>query len=813
MSRRHLLAALLCACACRTDQSGALGAGIPDIPRLAFDQDGRRLIVEMLPGSVHFELGAADRPFDRSRPIFTSPMVSGHPSGEGLRRGRGVVEKEVEVAVDRSLCASVTRGGRPLARVCPAPGGIAVDPFPGSSGQVDAYGLGQSCIEPGLTNPDWAGRVRRPGNEYGNRMEKFDGGACGNTQIPIVYALDPRGEAFALFVDEPRALTWDLTGRVWRVTSRARALRFYLLTARSLRELRADYLALTGRPPVPPRAAFGLWVSEYGYEDWTEVDGVLAGLEKHGFPVSGIILDLQWFGGIREGREDTRMGRLEFDTSHFPDPAAKIAALRAKGIGVIPIEESYIGRALPEHARLAKEGFLVQRADGQPVYLDKEPWWGKGGMIDWSNTRGADAWHDWKRQPLIDLGVAGHWTDLGEPEQFDPEARYRGFPGVGRDEAAVHDLYNLAWAESIARGYQRHTGARRRPFILTRSGTAGIQRTGAAMWSGDLGSRFSTLAAQQRNRVNMVMSGIDYYGSDIGGFQRIAAGGADVNDLYTRWLADAALSEVPVRPHTYNLEEKYETSPDRVGDLASNLASVKLRALLLPTLYSLAHRAHDEGEPVFPPLFFYYPADRTARTIGDQTMIGRDLVAAMAIEPAKKTRKVYLPAGTWFDFRDGARIDSAGQWIEAPLERGGVLALPLFARAGAVVPIAHEDALAARVFAGGDAAFDLVEDDGETTDYDRFHATRTTTIRHRRNRIAIAAARGDYRGAPTGRAVWLELVGVSARSVTVDGKAATRRASAAALAKAGEGWAQEGAILLISLPAAAVTQARAITID
>ena len=227
------------------------------------------------------------------------------------------------------------------------------------------------------------------------------------------------------------------------------------------------------------------------------------------------------------------------------------------------------------------------------------------------------------------------------------------------------------------------------------------------------------------------MSGVDYYGSDIGGFQRSALGSTDVNDLYTRWLASAALTEVPVRPHTFNLEEKYETSPDRVGDLASNLAALELRALLLPYLYSLAHRAHEKGEPVFPPLFFYFPDDREARVIGDQTLIGKDLLAAMAIEPGQKTRRVYLPAGTWFDFSGGTRIESAGQWVQAPLERGGVLALPLYARAGAVVPIARGDAVAARVFPG-DGVFDLVEDDGESVDYlDR--AVRTTTIRHRRN--------------------------------------------------------------------------------
>lgn len=780
--------------------------------RFAFDQGGRRLVVEVLADDLlHMEVSAADRPFDPARPIFTSPMVSGHPAPVAAeRRGRTITTRALAIEVDAALCATVKRSGRPLASLCPAARGVTVDPYPGGSSAVNAYGLGQACIEPGLTNPDWSGRVRKPGNEHGNQMEKFDGGACGNTQIPVLYALGaPKAEPFALFVDEPRAQTWDLSRRPWRVTSPAPALRWFFLGAPSLPELRADYLALTGRPPVPPRAAFGLWVSEYGYEDWKEVDGILAGLEKHAFPVSGIVLDLQWFGGIRGGREDTSMGRLEFDTSHFPDPAEKIAALRQKGIGVIPIEESYIGRALPEHARLAREGFLVRTGGGQPVYLDEEPWWGKGGMLDWSNTRAADAWHDWKRQPLVELGVAGHWTDLGEPEQYDPAAVYRGFPGLGRDHAAVHNLYNLAWAESIARGYRRHRVARR-PFILTRSGTAGIQRTGAAMWSGDLGSRFTTLATQQRNRVNMVMSGVDYYGSDVGGFQRSALGSTDVHDLYTHWLATAALSEVPVRPHTFNLEEKYETSPDRVGHLASNLAALELRARLLPYLYSLAHAAHQKGEPVFPPLFFYFPDDREARAIGDQTMIGKGLLAAMAIEPGAKSRRVYLPAGSWFDFRDGTRIDSAGQWVDAPLERGGLLALPLYARAGAVIPIARGGALAARIFPG-DGVFDLVEDDGETVEYlDR--AVRITTIRHRRSWIEVPPTYPGYGGAPKERALWLEVVGATPKQVLLDREKLVRRESVAALEKAGEGWAQDGNTAVISLPARPVTQGRRVVL-
>lgn len=757
MIRRIALLALLLAC--RRDPPTRQVAQAAPAPRFAVDRGGLRLVVEAVDdGVVHFELRPATGAFDPAEPIFTTPMVHERRDAIGTRSGdRGLATAALHVEVGDDLCVTVARTGerdRPLTRVCPDLAGgaasLAIDPPAGAAPGRDGYGLGQACADPDIKSAAWAGRRRVPGHELGNRMESFDGGACGNTQIPVVYGIGLPARPFGVFVDEARAQTWDLTGATWNVKTEAPALRWYVIAGGDLRSVRADYLALTGRPPVPPRAAFGLWVSEYGYEDWAELDGVLAELEKATFPVSGFVLDLQWFGGIREGAEDTSMGKLVFDTTRFPEPAAKIAALRAKGIGIIPIEESYIGRALPEHARLAEGGHLALTASGAPVFLDKEPWWGKGGMIDWSNPAAGDAWHDWKRKPLVDMGVVGHWTDLGEPEQFDPAARYHGFAGIGQDAAAVHNLYNLAWAESIARGYARHE-VTRRPFILTRSGTAGIQRFGAAMWSGDLGSRYTTIAMQQRNQLNMSMSGIDYYGSDIGGFYRKAFDGVDVNDLYTRWLANAALTEVPVRPHTFNLEEKYETSPARIGDRAANLAAVRLRYQLIPYLYSLAHRAYREGEPVFPPPFFYEPDNADLRDAPDCKLIGRDLLAVMETAPSAKPS---CPVG--------------GTWIEWTPQ--------LRARAGAIIPLSG-DGLRARIYP--DAAttrFTLFEDDGETIAY-QSGAVRTTTIAQVRREevvtITIDPASGTYDGAPDERAALLEVVlpGGTISSVTEGGRA------------------------------------------
>jgi alpha-glucosidase (family GH31 glycosyl hydrolase) len=833
-----LALALLAACSgSEPPPPGAPAARTTGVQRVAFESAGQRLVVEVLDDDlVHFELAAARGDFSPERPLFASPMiapVARRGPRRFERRGARLVTGELVIGVSDSLCVDVaTTRGDQLARFCPAAGPEAGRLTIAAQPGANAYGLGQSCLVPGMSGGDWSGRMRRPGGEFGNLMPPFDGGACGDTQFPVLYALG-RQRHVALFLDDVRAQTWDLRRQPWSVTTPSRELRWYVMAGETPLDLRADYMELTGRPPVPPRAAFGLWVSEYGFEDWRELDEVLAGLRRRRFPVDGFVLDLQWFGGILEGSPYTSMGKLAFDTSRFPDPAKKLAELRDRhGAGIMLIEESFVGGGLPEHAQLAQRGFLARRPGGEPVRFVRT-WWGEGGMIDWSNPAAGDFWHDWKRRPLVELGVVGHWTDLGEPEAYEAQALYHGFAGIGRGHASVHNLYNLAWAASIERGYRRQ-GATRRPFVMSRSGAPGIQRLGVAMWSGDLGSRFTTLATQARNQLHMSMSGVDYYGSDVGGFWRKALPpGADIDELYTQWLANSAMTEVPLRPHTFNLDNAFETSPDRIGHRASNLAAVRLRYALVPYLYSLAHLAHRSGEPVFPPLLLHYPDDPAVRTIGDQKLLGRDLMAVLAIGAGRKTTRVYLPAGTWYDFHTGQRHDSRGQWLDGvPLRPGGRLRLPLYARAGAIIPMQRvdretmnaagrrldgekRDELRLRVFPSAASRFTVFEDDGESTAYLRGEVRETTIAQHARPDVVIIdvePARGDYRGAAAERALALEVVGTAPPTgVEVDGRALPR-ASEAALSSGREGWAQVDGRVVVVAPAADVRRARQVRI-
>ncbi|MCB0365555.1 MAG: DUF5110 domain-containing protein [Bdellovibrionaceae bacterium] len=628
-----------------------------------------------------------------------------------------------------------------------------------------AYGLGQQLDNPDedrSLGDDWVGRRRESPSPFGNFMKSFIGGAVGDTQVPILYALGAGKLGYGLYLDAIEKLTWDFRSRPWEASTGRDTIRGFLISGADLPAWRRGYVELTGKPLVPPRKMFGLWVSEYGFDNWSELDSKKASLQQQGFPLDGFVLDLQWFGGVRS-QDDTPMGGLKWDRRNFPDPEKKLADLRDKeNLGLILIEESYVGRARQEHQDLAAKGFLARDCETcGPSYIESNPWWGKGGMIDWSHPDVGLYWHKWKRKPLVDSGVMGHWTDLGEPEMFQPYSWYYGFADRGlHGHASVHNYFSFFWHQGIFQSYEKYH-QERRPFVMSRSAAAGSQRFGVAMWSGDIGSNMKSLAAHLRSQMHMSLSGFDYYGADIGGFHR---GGLDgsINDLYTQWFANASLLDVPVRPHVENLCNCKETAPDRVGHLQSNRENIILRYRLAPYYYSLAHEAYLTGAPMFPPLLYYFQDDPLTRSLAHQKMIGPWLMTGIVAAYGQSSRQIYLPAGTWFDFHSGNEYVSAGDWIQSEsLWKNGRFRLPLMVREGAIIPMALANtthlsgtsglAKEIRVFPSLKPSwFDLIEDDGVSMAY-REGVFKRTRISQKPTGagwdILVAPAEGDYPGA------------------------------------------------------------------
>lgn len=553
------------------------------------------------------------------------------------------------------------------------------------------YGLGQQFTNEGYKQLSYNGKVRE-GNEFGNVMAWWDGGCNGNSQFPIMYAMNGAGhENYALFLDNTFKLVWDFTAEnSWNVSHFGGNTSYYFMSGKDLLDLRKDYLELTGHPTIPPKKMFGMWVSEYGFDDWDELDSKLTTLQENEFPIDGFVMDLQWFGGIGNEGDASHMGSLTWDAVTYPDPKGKLASLeKDHGVGIMLIEEPYVDQKLPDYEEFNSRGLLVSNADESSAALfPEQEWWGSGGMFDYTNPETGKYVFDHRRKALIEDGVLGHWTDLGEPEVYNSEAIYFG----GKSQKEAHNIYNIHWIKGIFDGYKRN-GIRQRPFIMSRSGISGVQRYSAAMWSADIGGKMMSLVAHAMNQTNMSFSGIDYYGADLGGFHRqFKDEGKSYDELYTKWFAYGMLFDVPVRPHAQNLKNNIETAPDRVGDVASNLSNSRQRYAMLPYYYSLAFKAAQEADPVIAPLVCYFQADPRVADIFDQKMIGPYLMGVAETEYDRKTRDVYLPEGTWYDWHNHEKLNSRGELKkDVALYRTGKFKLPIYVREGAIIPLAYVD--------------------------------------------------------------------------------------------------------------------------
>ncbi len=824
---------------------------------------GQYLIVEALNDSlIHFELSAIGPGPSTSDPIYSSPMVyktdyTGPASWSDTTAAsvRTLQTPNIRVDVNTStLCATVTDKVRALTlttycspNLDSAWKSLTMTPETFTHG----YGLGAEYILAGTADGDWistAGHQARGPGEFGNEMREFDGGGTSNTQYPILYLLGSGNNNYAMFLDNYYKQNWDFTANPWKVDMWGDWIRWYVMTGPDLPTLRKSYMDLVGHPAVPPKKALGLWVSTFGYRKWDDIDTRLTGLKNAHFPVDGFVLDLYWFGGILSNDPNTRIGSLTWDTTDdgppggfFPNPAQKLAAYRTNdGVGIMLIEESLVGKNLQSWTDLNNRGFLVR--DGcstcTPTLIDKHTnptdndFFGDVGIIDWTNTTGADWWFDNKRLALINDGVFGHWLDLNEPEGnssnrlYHPSDWYAGFdPHVGvnpaglHGEADVHNMFAFFQAQSIARGYTRNS-VTQRPFMMSRSGAPGIARFGATQWSADIAPRFTSLATWSNVQMMMTLSGMDYYSSDLGGFRRSGCGSSDCttgfDQLYAQWYATGMMFDVPGRPHSDNISQ--ETSPALIGRVPSNLANTQRRYELIPYTYSLAYRAYLYGEPVVPPLVYYYQTDPNVRTMGHEKLLGHDLLAGIVAAANEFKRDIYLPAGDWvsFDTNEWFHSGTDQTFAGLPEYRGGVFRLPLFARAGAIIPTMYVDdqtgnalgfrrdgethqELIARVYASPTAtSFTLYEDDGQTASY-RSNNYRTTLISQQKTSgtketITIAASSGTYADAPGSRNNVISLVVENQRATAVElnGVPLTRYTTKAQFDAASSGWWNAG---------------------
>ena len=483
-------------------------------------------------------------------------------------------------------------------------------------------------------------------------------------------------------------------------------LDYYVLAGPSVPEVTRRFSWLTGGQALTPRWSLGFAMTTMTIADAPDADARIAGFiedcKRH-----RIRCDSFHFGSGYTSIGNRRYV-FNWNRDKFPDPAATMARLKAAGMQPVTNIKPCL---LDDHPRLAEaraSGILVADGEtGEPAVA--QFWDGLGFHVDFTNPKGRQWWADGIRNALLDYGVTAVWSDNNEYEIWDEDAIANGdgrpYPLALARPAQALLMHKLAYETEAARTPGK------RPYTITRAGGAGIARYGQT-WSGDNETAWKTLRYNLTQGLNMSLSGLTNIGHDVGGFHGPSPG----PELFCRFVEFCALWPRMVM-NSWKTNGIVNT-PWMHPDVLPQVRSVMdLRHSLLPYLYTQMWRAAAEDVPPVRPLLWDFAADATAGGIEDAFMLGPDLLVAPVLEEGAVTRAVYLPAhpGGWYDWHDGAHFEGGRTvTVAAPLGR-----LPLFARAGAIIPVEDENGLTAIAFGTPDHAASslLYLDDGETADW------------------------------------------------------------------------------------------------
>lgn len=501
-----------------------------------------------------------------------------------------------------------------------------------------------------------------------------------NAEVSIPFVVSERGYGFL----------WNLPG-TGRVDFASNEIRWhadqtvgldYWVTAGSPEEILAHYADATGHVPELPAWASGFWQSKLRYRTQEELLDVVREHRRRGLPLAVIVADFfHW----------SAMGDYRFDAEQWPDVPAMVRELDEMGVKLMVSIWPTVS-PLSEHISTYRdEGLLLGSDRGMPYQITMRD---KGmptalplSYYDPTNPRTREFVWDLVRRNYLEQGIDVFWLDASEPE-LNPAAPDNVMLHAGPGSQAIN-LFPLENSRLFSEGM---AAAGREPTVLlSRSAWAGSQRYGTAVWSGDIPATWESLRIQVRAGLNIAMSGIPWWTTDIGGFH----GGDSRDDAYRelliRWFQYGTFcplfrlhgDRAPRLPTGHDMTG----GPNEVwsyGDEAFEILSkyLHLRERIRPYLHEQMDRAAASGLPPMRPLFVDFPDDPEAWSVEDSFLLGPDVLIAPILEAGRRMRRVYLPGPSqWTDSSTGS-VYQGGNWIDvdAPIER-----IPVFTRVGSAV--------------------------------------------------------------------------------------------------------------------------------
>ena len=553
-----------------------------------------------------------------------------------------------------------------------------------------------------------------------------------------------------LFFDYPSRLVFDIgytREDTMKVSCEAADLYLYVIEGENAYDIVKQFRKLIGRSYIPPKFAFGLGQSRWGYKTREDFENVAKGYRENQIPLDMIYMDIDYM----QDYKDFTLNEKEF--SDFPD---FVQGIKEQGIRLVPIIDA--GVKMEEGYSVYEEGvknnYFCKREDGSDFAA--AVWPGYTHFPDVLNPE-ARKWFGDHYRDLIDQGIEGFWNDMNEPAIFyskegmeelkqtlhkcieddveeipvwllgdkvaamannkeDYKRFYHNINGKKIRHDKVHNLFGYNMTRAAGEAFER-IYPDRRFLMFSRSSYVGMHRYGG-IWTGDNKSWWSHLLLNLKMMPSLNMCGFLYTGADLGGF------GADTTrDLLLRWLALGVFTPLMRNHAAVETREQEPYQFERVEDFRG---IIETRYRLIPYLYSEYMKAALEDDLYFKPLAFVYPEDSVALRVEDQMMIGNEIMIAPVYVQNARGRYVYLPEEMKF-----VKFSKEGAYTEQVLEKGhhyvevALDEVPLFIRKDRCIPVAKAaqcvekiDTTNLELLGYEGAEYTLFEDDGIHKDYE-----------------------------------------------------------------------------------------------
>ena len=516
------------------------------------------------------------------------------------------------------------------------------------------------------------GNLNRFGNAYTHWNTDYFAYGVGDDplylSIPFYLGVHNQGH-YGIFLDNTHKSLFNFgasNNRFASFSAEDGDMDYYFFHYPSISEIITAYTWLTGRMQMPPKWALGFQQCRYSYYPESEVYAVAQAFRDKKMPADVIYLDIHHMEAYKV---------FTFDGEKFPNPKALIARLKEKGFKVVVIldpgiktEESYS----PFREGL-EQGLFVNYPDGKTY--EAQVWPGWCAFPDFTNPATRSWWEE-KMAFYTEAGVDGFWTDMNEPAswgQCTPNLLEFDFDGEKASHRKARNVFGMQMARSTQAG-ARKQAPKKRPFVLTRSGFAGIQRFAAA-WTGDNVASEEHMLAGIRLVNSLGMSGVSFAGYDVGGFAGEASKG-----LFARWMSIAAFSPL-YRAHS--MINTKDAEPWAFGEEVEEISRnyLNFRYSLLPTIYSAFHQSTHNGLPLAASLVIHFPQDEAIyQTAFQNEYLFCDSFLVAPVESFREISKVYLPQGEWYYLYTDQK-HQGGQVIyqDSPLNY-----LPVYVQAGKI---------------------------------------------------------------------------------------------------------------------------------